>query len=88
MATEVMRRGTVEWFNDSKGFGFILSDASAKSVFVHYSAIETDGFKTLAEGQEVIFELVDGPRGPQAIHVLKGKVPVRCTCHPEGNAHE
>lgn len=61
-------RGRVKWFNDSKGYGFIERD-DGKDVFVHYSAISGDGFRTLREGQEVEFELSDGAKGPQASNV-------------------
>jgi CspA family cold shock protein len=60
--------GTVKWFNGSKGYGFI-SREGASDVFVHYSAIEMDGFKTLEEGQRVEFRVEQGPKGPQAINV-------------------
>ena len=63
-------KGTVKWFNDSKGYGFITTD-EGKDVFVHFSAITGDGFKTLAEGQKVSFEVVDGEKGPQAANVHK-----------------
>lgn len=66
-----MATGFVKWFNDSKGFGFIQADGSERDVFVHYSAITGDGFKTLVEGQKVEFELIDGPKGPQASNVVK-----------------
>lgn len=66
-----MATGLVKWFNDSKGFGFIQADGNERDVFVHYSAIQGDGFKTLAEGQRVDFELTDGPKGPQASNVTK-----------------
>lgn len=62
--------GTVNWFNDAKGYGFIKSEAH-ENIFVHYSAIMGPGFKTLAEGQSVTFELVTGPKGPQAMNVEK-----------------
>ncbi|AFM22231.1 MAG TPA: cold-shock protein [Acetomicrobium flavidum] len=61
-------QGTVKWFNESKGYGFITAD-TGKDVFVHYSAIQQDGFKTLAEGQRVSFEIVQGTKGPQASEV-------------------
>ena len=61
-------QGTVKWFNESKGYGFITAD-SGNDVFVHYSAIQQDGFKTLAEGQRVSFEIVQGTKGPQASEV-------------------
>ncbi|MFN7684388.1 MAG: cold-shock protein [Oligoflexia bacterium] len=66
-----MATGMVKWFNDSKGFGFIQADGHERDVFVHYSAIQGDGFKTLAEGQKVNFELIDGPKGPQAANVIR-----------------
>ena len=61
-----MAQGTVKWFNDTKGFGFISLEDDSKDVFVHHSAIEMDGFKTLAEGQRVELEVVEGPKGPAA----------------------
>ena len=65
-----MAQGTVKWFNESKNYGFITAD-EGKDVFVHYSAILGDGFKTLAEGQKVSFEIVNGEKGPQAANVEK-----------------
>ncbi len=61
-----MVNGKVKWFNDAKGFGFITPDDGSKDVFVHHSAIEMQGFKTLAEGQAVEFTIVDGQKGPAA----------------------
>jgi CspA family cold shock protein len=65
-----MAQGTVKWFNDKKGFGFIEQE-EGKDVFVHYSAISDDGFKTLSEGDRVSFDIVDGDRGPSAQNVVK-----------------
>jgi CspA family cold shock protein len=62
--------GTVKWFNDAKGFGFI-SREGGPDVFVHYSAVTSDGFKSLAEGDKVEFEIVQGQKGPQAANVVK-----------------
>lgn len=62
-------KGTVKWFNESKGYGFI-SPEEGKDVFVHFSEIRMEGFKTLAEGQEVQFEVTNGPKGPQATNVM------------------
>jgi len=64
-----MATGTVKWFNESKGFGFITPDDGGKDVFVHFSAIASEGFRTLAEGQQVTFDVEDGPKGPQATNV-------------------
>ncbi len=63
-------KGKVKWFNDAKGFGFIEQEGGA-DVFVHYSAIQMDGFKTLKQGQDVEFEVKDGEKGPQATNVMK-----------------
>ncbi|MDD2206425.1 MAG: cold-shock protein [Aminobacterium sp.] len=65
-----MAQGTVKWFNDSKGYGFITTD-EGKDVFVHYSAIMGDGFKTLSENQRVSFDVTQGDKGPQAANVQK-----------------
>lgn len=64
-----MATGTVKWFNDAKGFGFIAQDGG-DDVFVHHSAINSDGFRTLQEGASVTFDIVDGPKGPAAANVV------------------
>jgi CspA family cold shock protein len=64
-----MEKGKVKWFSDSKGYGFIEVDGKGHDVFVHYSAIQKRGFRTLSEGQEVEFEIVEGSRGLQAANV-------------------
>ncbi|HEY4346395.1 MAG TPA: cold-shock protein [Gaiellaceae bacterium] len=61
-----MAAGTVKWFNDAKGYGFITPSDGSKDVFVHFSAVSGDGFKSLSEGANVQFESEDGPKGPQA----------------------
>ncbi len=66
-----MSRGKVKWFNDAKGYGFIQQESGGPDVFVHFSAIQVDGFKTLAEGQEVEFEIQTGDKGLHATKVLR-----------------
>lgn len=65
-----MAKGSVKWFNDKKGYGFIMTE-SGDDVFVHHKSIQGDGFRTLAEGQEVEFDIEDGPKGKQAVNVVK-----------------
>jgi len=64
-------QGRVKWFNDAKGFGFVEMDGGGKDVFVHFSAIQGDGFKSLPEGQLVEFDIVEGKKGPQAANLVK-----------------
>jgi CspA family cold shock protein len=66
---QCMATGTVKWFNDAKGFGFITQDGGGEDVFCHHTAIQADGFRTLAEGQKVEFEVKKGPKGLQAANV-------------------
>lgn len=68
-----MAPGTVKWFNDAKGFGFITPDEGGEDLFAHFSSVQTQGFKTLKEGQKVSFDVVQGPKGKQASNI-----------HPEG----
>jgi CspA family cold shock protein len=67
-----MVHGTVKWFNDSKGFGFITPSDGSEDLFAHFSAINMNGFKTLKEGQQVTFEVVQGPKGKQASNIQAG----------------
>ncbi len=66
-----MAKGTVKWFNNSKGYGFIQPESGSNDVFVHHTAITGDGYKTLEEGQQVEFEVTKGPKGDQAVNVQK-----------------
>ena len=67
----IRMKGTVKWFNDQKGFGFITPEDGSKDCFVHHSAIQAEGFKTLAEGATVEFEMVEGSKGPAAENVVQ-----------------
>jgi CspA family cold shock protein len=64
-----MATGTVKWFSDEKGFGFITPDETGKDLFVHHSAIQADGYRSLAEGQKVTYDAEQGQKGPQAVNV-------------------
>jgi len=64
-----MATGTVKWFNDAKGFGFITPEDGSKDVFAHFSAIASEGFRSLSEGQKVTYDVEQGPKGPQAANI-------------------
>ena len=66
-----MSTGKVKWFSNAKGFGFILAEDAEKDIFVHYSSIDGEGYKSLSEGDAVQFELVEGPKGPKAENVIR-----------------
>ena len=66
-----MAQGTIKWFSEQKGFGFITPEGGKKDIFVHFSALQGEGFKTLAEGQRVSFDVTTGPKGEQASNVVK-----------------
>ncbi len=66
-----MAKGTVKWFSDQKGYGFVTPEGGSKDIFVHFSALQGEGFKTLAEGQLVSFDITQGPKGEQATNVVK-----------------
>lgn len=68
-----MATGTVKWFNDAKGFGFITPDQGGEDLFAHFSAINASGFKTLKEGQQVTFEVTQGPKGKQASNIVAAR---------------
>jgi len=66
-----MAKGTVKWFSDQKGYGFVTPEGGSKDIFVHFSALQGEGFKTLSEGQLVSFDITQGPKGEQATNVVK-----------------
>ena len=66
-----MAQGTIKWFSDEKGYGFVTPEGGAKDVFVHFSALKAEGFKSLREGERVSFDIVAGPKGEQAANVVK-----------------
>ena len=83
-----MATGTVKWFNNAKGYGFILSEAGGGDLFVHYSSIQMAGYKTLRAGQEVEFDVQEGPKGPHAINIRFAPGQEPAGEEPEGEAAE
>lgn len=79
-----MATGTVKWFNDAKGFGFIEPDGGGSDIFAHFSAIEMDGFKTLKQGSRVSFEIQDGPKGQLAQNIQSQPGPIQTLPNPVG----
>lgn len=69
-----MAKGTVKWFNDAKGYGFLRAEGREEDIFVHYSAVQAEGYRSLNEGEPVEFELVEGPKGLKAEHVTRVQV--------------
>ena len=74
-----MAKGKVKWFNDAKGFGFIQVEGVDKDIFVHHTSIKADGFRSLNEGEDVEFELTEGPKGPKAENVMRSQVSAQQT---------
>ena len=68
-----MRRGKVKWFNDAKGYGFIQSDGEDKDIFVHYSSVKAEGYRSLTQGEDVEFELIESPKGLKAENVTRAQ---------------
>ncbi len=68
-----MAKGTVKWFNDAKGFGFIEGEGIEKDILVHHTSIQAEGFRSLSEGDEVEFEVTEGPKGPKAENVVRAQ---------------
>lgn len=78
-----MPKGTVKWFNNAKGFGFILPEDGSNDIFVHYSAISMEGYKTLKAGQEVTFEVMEGDKGLHATEIIPGDKPQAAAGNPD-----
>ena len=79
-------KGKVKWFSNVKGFGFVEKEGGDRDIFIHYSAIQSDGYKTLDQGEEVSFDVVDGERGPQAVNLIRAKKPPKKAAEPQAQA--
>ena len=82
-----MARGKVKWFNNAKGYGFVVEDGKSEDLFAHYSAIQMDGYKTLKAGQPVNFEIIQGPKGLHAVAITNATQPQPCD-HEHSHAHK
>lgn len=83
-----MLSGKVKWFNNAKGYGFIVEDGKSEDLFAHYSAIEMDGYKTLKAGQPVQFEIIQGPKGMHAVKISGHPAAIKEHAHQQNTQHE
>jgi CspA family cold shock protein len=83
-----MLSGKVKWFNNAKGYGFIVEDGKSEDLFAHYSAIKMDGYKTLKAGQPVTFEIIQGPKGLHAVEISAQAVAAKDPIHAHNTQHE
>ena len=81
-----MAKGTVKWFSNAKGYGFIRADCTEKDIFVHYSSIQAEGYRSLKEGDPVLFELIEGPKGPKAEKVVPAEAEAQAPTQAQAQA--